>query len=504
MASSFNWKNYPVLKWEPTSNQVEAVGILGHRQRFLLADATGLGKTYSALASYAYVRERYEKTHLLVLCTKSASVSWRKDIKKGTEFTFEELGSDCKHKDSTVPSKDITILTYTALKKFPNYMVSVMNSFNVVLVMDEAHRLKNPKALAPPIVARLLPHVLCAWMLTATPVTNHPEDLYRLVSLLLPGYLGDEWHFLQQYTVGQDKLVPVREKPGSSSRGNFKFINGRKFRVVREIVGHRNLGKLREKLKPILLRRDLDMDVEFIFKPVEMTPEEDAKYLIAAAGFLGGGFKAFSQRLPDLQLAANNAVDLDKKPNKAAQLASKEVKLLDCVKEELDKAHPVLIFTGSLVTKERLKRLMKRHLIFNYRTLYEIDGSTSKKNRDLVARKFGPKDVLIISRAGGESLNLQAAGRIIFFDLPFDMKAFAQAVGRVARMDTTHAKVEVVVLEAQNTIDTYKAAMLLTNVEVFRKVLTGAVTLPDACRAISKSELAKLRKDLLWRTKDLR
>lgn len=111
--------------------------------------------------------------------------------------------------------------------------------------------------------------------------------------------------------------------------------------------------------------------------------------------------------------------------------------------------------------------------------------------------------MLIMSPAGGESLNLQASGNLIFFDLPFDLRQFVQAAGRVVRMNTLHKKVHLWILEALETIDSYKSLMVFSNSQLFEAVMKGTKTLPAVYGRVSKDLLAQMRKRLLWRTKEL-
>ena len=57
-----------------------------------------------------------------------------------------------------------------------------------VVIMDEAHRLRNPRSASGPLARALSTRYLL--LLTATPVENRLQDLYELVSLVAPGLLG--------------------------------------------------------------------------------------------------------------------------------------------------------------------------------------------------------------------------------------------------------------------------------------------------------------------------
>ena len=67
------------------------------------------------------------------------------------------------------------------------------------------------------------------------------------------------------------------------------------------------------------------------------------------------------------------------------------------------------------------------------------------------------------------------------------------------RMNTSHPVVNIYILEALNTIDSYKSLVVFSNAQVFEDVMRGTRTLPTAKGRVSKDLLQKMRKRLLWR-----
>src|SRR5207302_6549105 len=62
-----------------------------------------------------------------------------------------------------------------------------------VVIVDEAHRLRNPRSASGRLARALSARYLM--LLTATPVENRLQDLYELVSLVAPGLLGTPAQF---------------------------------------------------------------------------------------------------------------------------------------------------------------------------------------------------------------------------------------------------------------------------------------------------------------------
>ena len=487
--STFRLEDYPKLLWEPTDDQRVAIELLPSNKGFIDADATGLGKTYSALCSFAVLSKYREDAHLLVLSTKSSVAPWRQHLVEGTNFSFREFTVDNPEIDSlSVIAHEVTIMTYTGVRKFPNYLAKLFQQKSVIIAADEFHKAGDPTTLIGGTVRYLRKYARYFWGLTATPLGNHLESLYNVVDIVRPGYLGHNWPaFMRKYC----HTRKVRRGP----------------RFVTEVIGLKNPKLLAEKLRKVMLRRDLVMKVNFHREVVRLPQKEMDLYLVAAAGDLGGDLKQFSARLPDLQLVVNNAATASKTDGERLYnedyltIGSKEKHLLGIIRDIQERNQPTVVFTSSLWTQKRLLAVIERNL--SPTRLLQINGNSTTDERFDISESFGKRDILVMSPAGGESLNLQASGSLIFFDLPFDLRQFVQAAGRVVRMDTTYEEVDIYILEALETIDSYKSLMVFSNSQQFEAVMMGTTTLPSAKGKIPKGVLEKLRRSLLWKVKEL-
>jgi len=473
--------------------QAEAVKILSQPVDHLLAFGTGLGKTYAALAAYEAVRRKNPagKFHLLVVCTKSATVTWRKEIESKTnykyflcrsEWTLQEYGP-------LFPGdEDITIVTYHQLEEARFYLEKLFLTNKVILVLDEMHKIKNRKFYRDNdknkgmtwygLCKVLRQHSLVTWGLTATPLLNHIEDLFVLVDFLFPKVLGTKTSYMRQFTIQKMRKM-----------GLITFF---------EVVGYRNLNILHEIIKPYVLVRFREYDVRFISEVVELTPEENTLYLRAAMGILGGTYKDFAARLPDLQRAADTGGDGED----LSKVSSKERRCVELVAKKLAEDKAVIVYSSLKDPVDRLKKLFKKE--FPDVDIYVITGATSLEKREDVVESFKKKSIIVMTGAGGESLNLQVSNTVIFFNLTFSIGEFVQVVGRVVRVNTEHNFMEIFIIEAKDTIDTYKRLMLEHNADKIKKVISQNPNLPEIDSEPTKDYIIKMRKDLLWKKKELR
>jgi SNF2 family DNA or RNA helicase len=121
-------------------------------------------------------------------------------------------------------------------------------------VVCEADRISNPDAQTTRKVKQLRTKKRVA--LTGTPVSNKPEDVWSIIDWLYPRYLGTLSHFQEKYCVMQEFALRSQQKG--------------KPQTFKKVMRYQNLGDLRDRLEPIMLRRQKeDVLVDFPAKTTE-------------------------------------------------------------------------------------------------------------------------------------------------------------------------------------------------------------------------------------------
>lgn len=473
---------------EFTPEQAEAIQImLGPDQKgktHIFAHGTGLGKTYMSLGGFEALRRSNEgvKFHMVVFCPKNAVKAFKRecDTKAFYEYSLCIASMSQQYFDVLDDFKMITICEYSVIDKARHYLQKVFQQGNVILVLDELHKLKNPKSLRTSLVIPFMKKVRCIWGLTATPVLNHLIDTYEMVNLLFPGSIGQRAYFQRRYMIVELKNV----------MGKKRFVQ----------VGVRNLETLEFELRPYVHYKYNPMDIRFHYLTTHFTEEEEALYLMAARGILAEDERQFAGRLPDLQVVTDGSVKEGRVINKdLMQLSSKEQLLLTTISKKIRDNEPVIVYTCAKKTLYRLINLLKMRFVGH--TVFVITGETDGRERELIESQFGPGCILLITGAGGESLNLQTSNQIVFFNLPFKVDEFIQVVGRIARMDSEHTHMDVFILEVKDSIDTYKRLLLRHHSDKIKTVQSvSSPNLMSTKDSMNDYELiARMRRDLLWR-----
>jgi SWI/SNF-related matrix-associated actin-dependent regulator 1 of chromatin subfamily A len=210
--------------------------ILNGAEGCLLADDMGLGKTATAL-----IAARALNSKTLVVCPQYVRGVWWDPVSGGEIKRWWPTGGKAvflpKRRLGTPipPSTQIVVVHYEILSGW----VKALKVWGPrVVVFDEGQALANERSkrsIAAAEVAALTPF---RWILTGTPLTNRPRDVFGLVQVLSPGRFGkDFFGFGLRYCDGHKVEIPQIGK------------------TVWQFDGASNLEELNSRLQWLMLRR---------------------------------------------------------------------------------------------------------------------------------------------------------------------------------------------------------------------------------------------------------
>ncbi|GAA3677581.1 DEAD/DEAH box helicase [Nonomuraea antimicrobica] len=155
------------------------------QRRVILGDEMGLGKTIQAIAVLAHLHAR-ETTHSLVVCPASVLINWLREIEARSSLRAYRLHGDERPlaHAAWLERGGVAVTTFDGLHTLDTVPQAGM------LVVDEAHYVKNPRTRRAKAVARWSRHVGTVLFMTGTPMENHIEEFRSLVDHLQPGLLG--------------------------------------------------------------------------------------------------------------------------------------------------------------------------------------------------------------------------------------------------------------------------------------------------------------------------
>ena len=432
------------------------------RGRAILADEVGLGKTIEAglvLKEYA-VRGLIHRA--LVLTPAALTDQWREEMETKFSLPFAVLRSvrDWDRKPFLIASMDTA-------KREPHRGAAQARPWDLIIV-DEAHRLKNRLSLNWRFVAGLSKKYML--LLTATPVQNDMDELFNLVTLLKPGQLHTYDRFLERYVASADRRVPMRVP---ELRGLLRDVMVRNRRGIAFTLPPRRVHSLAVRLSPAE-RRLYDDVTEFVrdayWSASGRLPWTARLTLIVLQREIGSSTFAVAETLR--RLAQSPLFRLDER-ERLEELRQEAVAISSNVKaarlrtflKSIDEK--VLIFTQYLRTLEYLREVLEAdgHRVASYH------GGLSLAAKDAAVWTFREdRDIFLSTEAGGEGRNLQFARTVVNYDLPWNPLRIEQRIGRVHRLGQDR-EVHVVNVWAEDTVEAHLLELLDRKIHMFELVV---------------------------------
>ena len=154
-----------------------------HQERVLLGDEMGLGKTVQAIATMVSLRNT-GGTHFIVVCPASVITNWCREIRKMSLLSVTKVhGAGRKAAlESWIKTGGVAVTTYetVAYCKLPDDF-----KFKL-LVVDEAHYIKNPGARRSINVKNLSVYAERLLLMTGTALENKVDEMISLIRILQP------------------------------------------------------------------------------------------------------------------------------------------------------------------------------------------------------------------------------------------------------------------------------------------------------------------------------
>lgn len=439
--------------------QREGMLHLAFNERALLADEMGLGKTIQAIAACALLRHLGKAHRVLIVTPASLKAEWEEQIQKFTSLVPRLVFGSRALRSQIYSDPEAPFFTIA------NYEQIVQDSLDInhrlrpdIVVLDEAQRIKNWSTKTAQAVKRLESRY--AFVLTGTPIENRIDELRSIVDFLDPSILGPLFRFNREYYQLDDRGRPC---------------------------GYQNLAKLRERVRPILLRRR-KADVE-----TELPDRTDRNHFVALTPAMRGEYAEYEKQVGEL-IAKSKRRPLTPKeqdllmillnmmrmicdsPGIIKNNPSRDCPKLDEIARVLDEclADPdvkVIVFSEWIGMLDRVREWAdKARIGFAWHT-----GTVPQKQRraEILAFRQNPDCRLFLSTdSGGVGLNLQNASVVINCDLPWNPAKLEQRIARAWRKNQLRP-VTVVNLVAENTIEHGMLASLSQKMELAQGVLDG-------------------------------
>ena len=380
-----------------------------HQEKVLLGDEMGLGKTVQAIAAMVSLKNIGD-THFVVVCPASVLTNWCREIQKHSTLSVTKVhGGD---RDSALASwiknGGVAVTTYETTGCF---LLEDGFCFSM-LVVDEAHYIKNPEARRTANTVALCGHAQRLLFMTGTALENKVEEMLSLIRILQP---------------------EVAQK-------------------VRAIAFMASAPQFREKIASVYYRRKREDVLTELPEKVEskewcdLLPEEEKLYEEAV----------LNQKYTDSRRVSWNVDNLEN--------SSKARRLREIVEEAAAEDRKILVFSFFLDTIRKISDFLGE------RCVGPITGSIPPARRQEIIDAFeqAPAGAVLTAQiqSGGTGLNIQAASVVIICEPQFKPSVENQAVSRAYRMGQARS-VLVYRLLCDDTVDEKISQLLEEKQKIF-------------------------------------
>ena len=371
--------------------------ILKHRS-LLAVHATGTGKTLAAATAINCMLAKYPNIRIVVVTPLSLVDNFFKNLVK--------FGIDIK---------DPEFVSRVDIKSYEEYVneqrrKGQLDCRNTFLIVDEAHNLRTDYKIASTDLrsgSKAWTIMLCAsqafkvLLLSATPIVNDVFDLRNLIMMLDGTHPDDAMTKLKFQELASEQIDEMLRCKVSYYEAPQEFFP--------------------QRIDIPLEETTLYMTPEYLAKYREIERENSS---ILSSGYLQGSVLV-SQFYHKLRVSIN-ALEGEESP--------KINWIMDFLEKEIEAGRKTIVFSNW--KKAGMNILRKRLDALNMKNLYAyVTGDVPKEIRELIKLKYNANKikVLLITRAGGEGLDLHETRNIIIMESNWNPSIDAQIIGRGIR-----------------------------------------------------------------------
>jgi SNF2 family DNA or RNA helicase len=475
----------------------------------LLGDEMGSGKTLQTLAALRAVSKSEDAYPALVVCPNSTKRNWAREVAKWLPEANAVVvdGSAAKRRKQIVEALDVpnlvlimnieSVRLHSRLAPYGSVRLKKcaecdpiggdreltaakcethdkeLNAIPFkVCVLDEAHRVKDPRALQTRAIWRVFhgPTVKYRWALTGTPVANHPGDVWSILHTIDPVGFPRKSAFIDRYAeveynaFGGMSIVGLKPE----TREEFlSLLDVRMRRMLKALV----LDQLPQKTRVV-------RHVEMSQKQKKAYQEVESQYVLTTDSgdklVMNGNLPAATRLL---QLASamcdvekgDTPEDIGSWKVKLTDPSSKIDELMSIIADEPDK--PLAI----AAEHKQLIDLAARRLTAAGIEYGVVTGGVSGAQRDETVEAFQSgklKYILFTYKAGGVGLNMTAADTLVRLQRSWSLVDNMQGEDRVHRIGSEqHEAITIIDIITADTIEESQVEKLYAKMQRLEEIV---------------------------------
>jgi len=428
------------FKTKPYDHQLKALELSWEKKVFAYFMEMGTGKTKVAIDNISMLYDKGKINGALIIAPKGVYKNWY------SEELPTHLAEHVEHKtvlwQATInkkqqklldtlfePGEDLHILIMNveafSTKKGVEFAGKFLNCHNTFMAIDESTTIKNPGAKRTKNIVGLGKYAKFRRIMTGSPVTKSPLDLYK------------QCEFLDEFLLDHSSYYTFRTRYAIMRKAHF---NGRSVEIV---VGYKNLGELSDKLKPFSYRvlKDDCLDLPpktFMKRVISLSAEQDKVYKQMkqmALAQLNGKVITTASALTQLMRLHQITCGHFKADDGSTQIVKNNrlTELLELLAEVEGKA---VIWAHYQYDVQTILDAVKKE--YGNNAVVDYYGKTPNDDRQSNITKFqsDPRCRFLVGTpsTGGYGITLTAANTMIYYSNGYDLEKRQQSEARIDRI----------------------------------------------------------------------
>jgi SNF2 family DNA or RNA helicase len=461
------------FKSKPFAHQLKALEMSWDKEVFAYFMEMGTGKSKVLIDNIAMLYDKGKINGALIIAPKGVYKNWLESeipnhlpdhIEK--KIGFWQTKPDANDMKMLLKSDEdlhICIMNIEAFstKKGVEYAYKFLSCHRTLIGVDESTTIKNPNAKRTKSILTLSKHSKYRRILTGSPVTKSPLDLFS------------QCQFLDPWLLNQQSYYAFRTRYAICRKIN---VSGRQVEIV---VGYRNLGELSEQLKPFSYRvlKDDCLDLPkktYMKRIIQLTDEQKKLYKQMkeqALAFLNGKMTTTVTVITQLMRLHQITCGHFKADDGSIQEVSSNRldELMDILEEMEGKA---VIWAHYRHDIENIVNALEKKYPGETVTYY---GDTSTEDRQKAIKLIQDPEskvrfIVGTPQTGGYGITLTGASTMIYYSNGYDLEKRQQSEARIDRIGQEKPMTYIDII-AEGTIDERIVKALRTKVNIATEIM---------------------------------
>jgi len=462
------------FKSKPFAHQLKALEMSWDKKVFAYFMEMGTGKSKVLIDNIAMLYDRGDINGALIIAPKGVYRTWYDEQipdhlpdhieKKIGLWQTNPDAKDMKQLFESGHDLHILIMNVEALstKNGKVFAAKFLSCHQTMMVIDESTTIKNPGAIRTKTIIDLGKNVKYKRILTGSPVTKSPLDLFT------------QCYFLDPWLLEQQSYYSFKVRYAITKQIN---VNGRRIEIIN---GYRNLGELSNQLKPFSFRclKDDCLDLPektYMKRVIQLTEEQQKLYdqmkklaLAELNGKLTTTVNAITQIMRLHQITCGHFTSDD--GNTQTLKSNRLNQLLDVLSEMEGKA---VIWAHYRYDIKVIVEAIKKEYGDNSVATYFGDTSTDDRQKaikDIQNPNSPVRFIVGTPQTGGYGITLTGASTMIYYSNGYDLEKRQQSEARIDRIGQTRNMTYIDII-AEKTIDEKIVTALRNKVNIASQVM---------------------------------